>query len=59
MKINSKNGLSLMAFHMLETGKSRQAVKQFLTANRVKGRRAVVMICEQEMALVKTEYLSK
>lgn len=38
---------------MLESGANRRTVKRALTARRVKGRHAVVLLCKQEMVLLR------
>lgn len=52
----AKNNHSLKqrAFQMLEAGTNRVEVKRYLTKNRVSARQAVVMLCQQEMILLKT-----
>lgn len=57
--MNNNNSLKQRAFHMLEAGADRREVKHYLTRQRVKGRQAVTMLCQQEMALLNTAYLSK
>lgn len=52
--MKSRNALSLMCFQMLESGTDRRTVKRMLTSHRVKARQANVMLCKQEMALLKT-----
>ena len=54
----AKNNHSLKerAFQMLESGTNRVEVKRYLTNHRVKARQAVVMLCQQEMALLKTAH---
>ncbi|CAD7561790.1 hypothetical protein CIP106467_1878 [Citrobacter europaeus] len=42
-----------MCFQMLESGADRQTVKRALTSRRVKGRQAVVLLCKQEMKLLR------
>ncbi|CEJ64585.1 hypothetical protein [Citrobacter pasteurii] len=38
---------------MLESGADRRTVKKALTTHRVKGREAVVLLCKQEMTLLR------
>lgn len=38
---------------MLESGADRRTVKRALTTRRVKGRQAVVLLCKQEMTLLR------
>ncbi|TKV19172.1 hypothetical protein [Citrobacter sp. wls613] len=52
--MKNKPTLSLMCFQMLESGASRRTVKRALTSRRVKGRQAVVLLCKQEMALLRS-----
>jgi hypothetical protein len=54
---NNNNALKQRAFDMLETGIDRKHVKRYLTSQRVKGRQAVAMLCQQEMALLNTRHL--
>ncbi|CDL36925.1 hypothetical protein HMPREF3212_00985 [Citrobacter freundii] len=42
-----------MCFQMLESGADRRTVKRALTSRRVKGRQAVVLLCKQEMTLLR------
>lgn len=42
-----------MCFQMLESGADRQTVKRALTSRRVKARQAVVLLCKQEMTLLR------
>lgn len=52
--MKNKHALSLMCYQMLESGASRRTVKRALTSHRVKGRQAVVLLCKQEMALLRS-----
>lgn len=51
--MKNRRALSLMCSQMLESGANRRTVKRALTSRRVKGRQAVVLLCRQEMALLK------
>ncbi len=51
--MKNRRALSLMCFQMLESGADRRTVKRALTSRRVKGRQAVVLLCKQEMALLR------
>ncbi|ASG43411.1 MULTISPECIES: hypothetical protein [Citrobacter freundii complex] len=51
--MKNKRALSLMCFQMLESGADRRTVKRALTSRRVKGRQAVVLLCKQEMTLLR------
>ncbi|MBA8562806.1 hypothetical protein HVV49_18765 [Citrobacter freundii] len=51
--MKNRRALSLMCFQMLESGADRQTVKRALTSRRVKGRQAVVLLCKQEMTLLR------
>ncbi|MBJ3590772.1 hypothetical protein [Citrobacter sp. Marseille-Q6884] len=48
-----KHALSELCLQMLESGANRRTVKRALTARRVKGRQAVVLLCKQEMVLLR------
>ena len=48
-----KHALSELCLQMLESGANRRSVKRALTARRVKGRQAVVLLCKQEMVLLR------
>ncbi|MEG1121944.1 MAG: hypothetical protein RR184_08950 [Citrobacter sp.] len=52
--MKNNHALSLMCFQMLESGANRRTVKRALTSRRVKGRQAVVLLCKQEMALLRS-----
>lgn len=52
----NNHNLKQRAFQMLESGTHRVEVKRYLTNNRVRARQAVVMLCQQEMALLKTAH---
>ncbi|MEG1209544.1 MAG: hypothetical protein RSE29_00300 [Leclercia sp.] len=54
--MKNRDTLSLMCFQMLESGADRRTVKRALTSRRVSGRQAVVVLCRQEMKLLKTRY---
>ncbi|EPA7870077.1 hypothetical protein ACQ6H3_000109 [Citrobacter freundii] len=51
--MKNRRALSLMCFQMLESGADRRTVKRALTSRRVKGRQAVVLLCKQEMMLLR------
>ncbi|HBM9258042.1 TPA: hypothetical protein ACPYW1_004664 [Citrobacter freundii] len=51
--MKNRRALSLMCFQMLESGADRRTVKRALTSRRVKGRQAVVLLCKQEMTLLR------
>lgn len=51
--MKNRRALSLMCFQMLESGADRQTVKRALTSRRVIGRQAVVLLCKQEMKLLR------
>ncbi|MBJ8993564.1 MULTISPECIES: hypothetical protein [Citrobacter] len=51
--MKNRHALSLMCFQMLESGADRQTVKRALTSRRVKARQAVVLLCKQEMTLLR------
>ncbi|MDM2777633.1 hypothetical protein OGY18_10835 [Citrobacter sp. Cpo142] len=51
--MKNRRALSVMCFQMLESGADRQTVKRALTSRRVKGRHAVVLLCKQEMKLLR------
>ncbi|HEF0060502.1 MULTISPECIES: hypothetical protein [Citrobacter] len=51
--MKNRRALSLMCFQMLESGADRRTVKKALTTHRVKGREAVVLLCKQEMTLLR------
>ncbi|WAD31292.1 hypothetical protein [Citrobacter braakii] len=51
--MKNRRALSLMCFQMLESGADRQTVKRALTSRRVKARQAVVLLCKQEMTLLR------
>ncbi|MCU6175366.1 hypothetical protein [Citrobacter cronae] len=51
--MKNRRALSLMCLQMLESGADRRTVKRALTARRVKGRQAVVLLCKQEMMLLR------
>ncbi|WP_410749856.1 hypothetical protein [Citrobacter sp. U14242] len=51
--MKNRRALSLMCYQMLESGADRRTVKRALTSRRVKGRQAVVLLCKQEMTLLR------
>ncbi|MBA8329773.1 hypothetical protein HVX13_07175 [Citrobacter freundii] len=51
--MKNRRALSLMCSQMLESGADRQTVKRALTSRRVKGRQVVVLLCKQEMKLLR------
>ncbi|MEZ7796063.1 hypothetical protein ABUS55_05715 [Citrobacter pasteurii] len=51
--MKNRRALSLMCFQMLESGADRRTVKKALTTHRVKGREAVVLLCREEMTLLR------
>lgn len=51
--MKNNHALSLMCIQMLESGANRRTVKRVLTSRRVKGRQAVVLLCKQEMELLR------
>ncbi|AYL67004.1 MULTISPECIES: hypothetical protein [Citrobacter freundii complex] len=51
--MKNRRALSLMCLQMLESGADRRTVKRALTTRRVKGRQAVVLLCKQEMTLLR------
>ena len=51
--MKNNHALSLMCIQMLESGANRRTVKRALTSRRVKGRQAVVLLCKQEMELLR------
>ncbi|CNE86536.1 hypothetical protein HB976_01235 [Yersinia mollaretii] len=57
MKKRSKNDLALMGLQMLKEGKDRRDVKRFFTAHRINARKAITLLCKQEMVLIRAEHL--
>ncbi|EPY8429364.1 hypothetical protein ACXG8O_004581 [Citrobacter youngae] len=48
-----RHALSQLCFQMLEMGADRRTVKKALTSRRMKARQAVVLLCKQEMVLLR------